>query len=673
MPEKSGLLWRLEIFWPFDLTGAGLFAIGPRKRFSFGGMDVDEGCFFGYSAYFVKGYKDTNSVVIGKVGNLKRTHPCGHLRLEHIGQEVALCGWVNSYRDHGNLVFVDLRDRSGLVQIVFDPECDGASHQLARTLRCEWVIACEGKVRPRGEGLENPKLETGRIEVIVHRLTILNTAKTPPFDPDQADQVNEELRLAYRYIDLRRRSMQKRLQVRHRVTKITRDYFDQQGFWEIETPMLGKSTPEGARDFLVPSRLCKGMFYALPQSPQLFKQILMVAGCERYFQIVRCFRDEDPRADRQAEFTQIDVEMSFVTADDVMTVNERLIARIFQEILGVDVSLPIPRMTYAQAIEEYGIDRPDLRFEMKLKDVSDIAAECSFKVFREVVDKGGIVKGLCAPGGGRYSRSDIEKTLTDFVSDLGAKGLSWFKVAPSESGSGLELKSNLAKFFTPSQQQEILNRFGAKADDLILMLADKPSIVHKALAPLRVRLGKELGLIRENDFRFTWVVDFPLFEWNEDEKRYDSMHHPFTAPVPEDLSKLDSDPCGIRSQAYDLVVNGSEIGGGSIRIHQPAVQAKVFELLRISRQQAEDRFGFFLKALEYGAPPHGGIAFGLDRLVMLLTGTDNIRDVIAFPKTQRGQCLLTEAPSEVDPSQLQELNLRVQKHHQEPPKQAGTP
>lgn len=609
-------------------------------------------------------------VEYGKVGNLKRTHHCGLLRPEHIGQEVALCGWVNSYRDHGNLVFVDLRDRSGLVQIVFDPECDADSHQLARTLRCEWVIACEGKVRARGAGLENPKLDTGQIEVVIHRLTVLNTAKTPPFDPDNAEQVNEELRLAYRYIDLRRRSMQKRLQVRHRVAKIARDYFDQQGFWEVETPMLGKSTPEGARDFLVPSRLCKGMFYALPQSPQLFKQILMVAGCERYFQIVRCFRDEDPRADRQAEFTQIDVEMSFVTADDVMTVNERLIARIFQEILGVQVPLPVPRMTYQQAMEEYGIDRPDLRFEMKLKDISDIAAACSFKVFTDAVQKGGIVKGLCAPGGGKYSRSDIEKTLTDFVTDLGAKGLAWFKVAPSESGHGLELKSNLVKFFTPEQQQEILRRFEAKADDLILLVADKPAIVNKALAPLRVRLGKELGLIKENDFRFTWVVDFPLFEWNEEEKRYDSMHHPFTAPVPEDLPKLDTDPAHIRSQAYDLVVNGSEVGGGSIRIHQPAVQAKVFDLLKITRQQAEERFGFFLKALEYGAPPHGGIAFGLDRLVMLLTGTDNIRDVIAFPKTQRGQCLLTGAPSDVDPAQLQELNLRVQRHHQEPKNQA---
>ncbi len=593
---------------------------------------------------------------------LKRTHQCGLLRSEHVDQEVTLCGWVNSYRDHGNLVFVDLRDRSGLVQIVFDPEYNSQSHLQSRTLRCEWVITCRGRVRPRGQGLENPKLPTGQIEVIVDWMELLNTAKTPPFDTDTAAQVNEELRLSYRYIDLRRRSMQDRLRVRHRTAKITRDYFDEQGFWEIETPMLGKSTPEGARDFLVPSRLYKGMFYALPQSPQLFKQILMVSGCERYFQIVRCFRDEDPRADRQAEFTQIDVEMSFVDAEDVMTVNERLIARIFKEILDVDISLPILRMTYAQAMDEYGIDRPDLRFEMKLKDLSDIAKASAFKVFTSVVEKGGVVKGLCAPGGAKFSRSDIEKTLTDFVADFGAKGLSWFKIEPNQSGQGLELKSNLAKFFTPAQQQEILARFHAGPDDLILMVADTREAANKALAPLRVRLGKELGLVREGEYRFTWVVDFPLFEWNENEKRFDSLHHPFTSPVPEDLGKLDSDPAHIRSQAYDLVVNGSEIGGGSIRIHDPKVQAKVFDLLKITQKQAQDRFGFFLRALEYGAPPHGGIAFGLDRLVMLLTKTENIRDVIAFPKTQRGQCLLTEAPSEVDASQLEELNLRVQKH-----------
>lgn len=603
---------------------------------------------------------------------LKRTHLCGHLRLENEGQTVILSGWVNSYRDHGSLVFIDLRDKTGLTQIVFDQEQDASMHRLARSLRCEWVITVKGKVRPRGQGLENPKLATGQIEVLAGQLEILNTAKTPPFEIDAANQVSEEIRLQYRYIDLRRSVMQEKLAVRHRITKIARDYFDENGFWEIETPMLGKSTPEGARDFLVPSRLVRGAFYALPQSPQLFKQILMVAGADRYFQIVRCFRDEDPRADRQAEFTQIDVEMSFVDSEDVMRMNEGLIRRIFKETVNVDLPNPVPRITYQQAMDEYGIDRPDMRFEMKLRNISDIAAQSSFQVFVSTVQKGGIVKGLCAPGGAKYSRSDIEKTLTAFVGDFGAKGLAWMKVEKDESGKVLP-KSSISKFFTQDQLLELVRRFDAKEGDLMLFVADAESIANKALAPLRVKLGRELGLFKPDDFKFVWVVDFPLFEWNEDEKRFDSLHHPFTSPVEEDLDKLDTDPAHIRSQAYDLVVNGSEIGGGSVRIHNPAVQAKVFDLLNISKKQAQDRFGFFLKALEYGAPPHGGMAFGLDRLTMLLTGTDNIRDVIAFPKTQRGQCLLTDAPSSVDQSQLDELNLRVQKHlHQaddEPDKQ----
>ena len=592
---------------------------------------------------------------------LKRTHHCGQLRLEHDTQTVVVSGWVNSYRDHGNLVFIDLRDRNGLVQLVFDPEADSQSHKTARELRCEWVVAVKGVVRPRGEGLENPRLATGQIEVLVKELQVLNASKTPPFEIDTADQVNEELRLQYRYIDLRRQTMLKKLAVRHRVTKIVRDYYDENGFWEIETPMLGKSTPEGARDFLVPSRLVQGSFYALPQSPQLFKQILMVSNADRYFQIVRCFRDEDPRADRQAEFTQIDVEMSFVDADDVMSMNEGVIRRIFKTILGVDIPNPVPRMPYQQAIDEYGIDRPDMRFEMKLKDISDIAKASTFKVFTSTVEKGGIVKGLCAPGGATYSRSDIEKTLTAFVGDFGAKGLAWMKVEKDESGKVLP-KSSISKFFTDEQLSQLVERFGANEGDLMLFVADKAEVANKALAPLRVRLGRELKLFDPKDFKFVWVVDFPLMEWNEDEKRFDSLHHPFTCPVAEDMHKLETDPGHIRSQAYDLVVNGSEVGGGSVRIHNPAVQAKVFELLNISKQQAENRFGFFLKALEYGAPPHGGIAFGLDRLVMLLTGTENIRDVIAFPKTQRGQCLMTNAPSDVDQSQLDELNLRVQKH-----------
>ena len=593
---------------------------------------------------------------------LKRTHYCGHLRKSDVDKSVVVTGWINSYRDHGNLVFVDLRDREGLVQVVFNPESNPQIHDLSRKLRCEWVVGIKGKVAPRGDGLQNPRLATGEIEVLVEEIEVFTKSKTPPFEVDTADNVGEELRLAHRYIDLRRPAMLEKMRIRHKVAKMIRDYYDNNGFYEIETPMLGKSTPEGARDYLVPSRLYKGSFYALPQSPQLFKQILMVAGMDRYFQIVRCFRDEDPRADRQAEFTQVDLEMSFVDEDDVITINEKLISNIWKEVLDIDVKLPIRRMTYTEAMDDYGIDRPDLRFDMKLKNISSIAEKSTFQVFKSTVEKGGIVKGLCASGAGSYSRSDIEKGLTSFVADYGARGLAWFKVA--EEDGKLELKSNIAKFFDDSQRAEIIDIFGAKDGDLLLFVADKESVVNKALAPLRVKLGKDLNLFKESDFEFVWVVDFPLFEWNDDSNRFDSLHHPFTAPVPEDLHKLDTDPGHIRSQAYDLVVNGSEVGGGSIRIHDMNVQEKVFSILNITKEQARDQFGFFLKALEYGAPPHGGLAFGLDRMVMLLTGTENIRDVIAFPKTQRGQCLLTDAPSSVDPAQLTELSIRVQKHHQ---------
>jgi aspartyl-tRNA synthetase len=591
---------------------------------------------------------------------LKRTHNCAQLRLDDAGAKVTLAGWVHSYRDHGNLVFIDLRDREGLTQIVFNPEMQPDVHKLARTARCEWVIAAEGVVQPRSEGMANPKLATGQIEVAAERLEVLNRSKTPPFEIDTADKTGEELRLINRYIDLRRPEMQSKLRTRHCVTTLVRDFFDKLGFWEIETPMLAKSTPEGARDFLVPSRLSKNCFYALPQSPQLFKQILMVSGVDKYFQIVRCFRDEDPRADRQAEFTQIDVEMSFVDSNDVIAVHSRLVARIWKQILDVDVPLPIRRMTYNDAMNDYGTDRPDLRFDMKLKDICDLAKQSTFKVFTGTIDNGGIVKGLCATGGEKYSRSDIEKTLTSFAGDYGAKGLAWAKVK-SEDGK-LSLLGGCAKFFGEDLQQQLMERFNAKDGDLLLFVADSEEAANKALAPLRCKLARDLELYDPKRFEFVWIVDFPLFEWNEGEKRYDSLHHPFTSPTEEELGKLETDPGNICSQAYDIVVNGSEIGGGSIRIHDPAVQQKVFDLLNISREQAQERFGFFLKALEYGAPPHGGVAFGLDRIVMLLTGTENIRDVIAFPKTQRGQCLLTDAPSEVDAKQLDELNLRMQKH-----------
>ncbi len=524
---------------------------------------------------------------------LKRTHTCGSIRLEDAGKKVVLAGWVHSYRDHGNLVFVDLRDRQGLTQLVFNPETQPEAHKVARTLRCEWVVAAQGRVQPRSEGMENPKLATGQIEVAVETLEVLNVSKTPPFELDSADKTSEEHRLTNRYIDLRRPEMQQRLYTRHRVAKIVRDYFDALGFWEIETPMLAKSTPEGARDYLVPSRLYPECFYALPQSPQLFKQILMVSSFDKYFQIVRCFRDEDPRADRQAEFTQIDVEMSFVDTDDVITVNENLVSKIWKEILDIDVAMPMRRMSYQDAVNDYGIDRPDLRFDMKLKDVSDIVKQCEFKVFTSTITKGGVVKGICAPSvdaegqANVLTRNYIERDLTRFVGDYGAKGLAWLKV--TAEGGKLTCKSSIAKFFTAEQLDKMIKAFGAKENDVLLFVADSEKNANKALAPLRCRIGKEVGLCGENRFEFVWIVDFPLFEWNEGENRLDSLHHPFTAPVEEDLCKLDTDAGNIRSQAYDIVVNGSEIGGGSIRIHKPEVQQKVFDLLNISKKQAQQQ------------------------------------------------------------------------------------
>ncbi len=581
---------------------------------------------------------------------LKRTHDCGSLRIEDAGKTVTLAGWVNSYRDHGGVIFIDLRDREGLTQVVFHPEHADA-HKLASSLRDEDVVAVGGTCMKREAGMENPKLPTGAIELDALHVEILNKAQTPPFRPFDAPKVSEDKRLKYRYLDMRSGRMQHILRVRHRVTKIVRDYFDAHGFYEIETPVLCRSTPEGARDYLVPSRLAPGSFYALPQSPQLFKQVLMASGVERYLQIAKCFRDEDPRADRQAEFTQIDVEMSFVEQEDVMAMTEGMVRRVWKEILDVDVP-PVRRMGYAEAVGRYGSDRPDLRFALELVDVSDIAKQTDFKVFTGTLEKGGLVKAIRVPGGGSLSRKQTDE-LAEWVKQFGAGGLPVTKI------EGGKLTTGISKFLEPVTAP-LIEKLGAADGDLICFGVDaKSTVVHRVLGELRLRLARELGLIDKSRWEWVWVVDFPAVEWNDEQKRWDSLHHPFTAPFAEDLDKLASDPASVRSQAYDLVVNGVELGGGSIRIHRPEVQQKVFSLLGIDEEAAKAKFGFLLDALRYGAPPHGGLAFGLDRMVMLLTGTDSIRDVIAFPKTQMGADLMTEAPAPVDDAQLRELSLRV--------------
>ncbi len=584
---------------------------------------------------------------------LKRSHKCGELDIKNVGEKVTVMGWVHKRRDLGGVIFIDLRDRSGVLQVVFNISKNSDLFKKAEALRNEYVIAVVGEVVKRDPETVNSKISTGEIEVTAGELRILSKSETPPIYIEEDSEVNETMRLKYRYLDLRRPDMQKNFFLRHKVAKIARDYYDENGFLEIETPILQKSTPEGARDYLVPSRVHAGRFYALPQSPQLFKQLLMVSGFDRYIQIAKCFRDEDLRADRQPEFTQIDLEMSFVNVEDVLEVNEGFIKRVFKETIDIDVETPFIRMPYSEAMDRFGSDKPDIRFGLELVNLSDIVTNSGFKVFSDAVKNGGSVRAINAKGCGKaFSRRDID-SLVEFVKIYKAKGMAWIAVEENE------LKSAITKFMSEEEVKAILDRVGAEPGDLICFIADKNKVVFDALGNLRLEIARRLDLIDKNQFKFLWVTEFPLFEYDEEEKRWCAVHHPFTSPMDEDIQYLDTDPGKVRSKAYDIVLNGVELGGGSIRIHSQELQAKMFDLIGITKEQAEERFGFLLEAFKYGTPPHGGMAYGLDRMIMLMAGKSSIRDVIAFPKVQNASCLMSNAPDTVEPKQLKELHIKI--------------
>ena len=590
---------------------------------------------------------------------LKRTHRCAELSAANAGETVTIMGWVQKNRNKGGLVFIDVRDRSGIIQVVCEEgKTDAALIEKAAKLRSEYVVAVVGKVEKRS-GAVNKNLATGEIEIIPEELRVLSESETPPFQIEENSKTKEEIRLKYRYLDLRRPDMQRNLMMRSKVATLTRQFLAEEGFMEIETPILIKSTPEGARDYLVPSRVHQGHFYALPQSPQLFKQLLMCSGCDRYFQIAKCFRDEDLRADRQPEFTQIDMELSFVDVDDVIEVNERLLAKLFKEVLGVEVSLPIQRMTWQEAMDRFGSDKPDIRFGMELQNVTEVVKDFDFVVFKSAIENGGTVRGINAKGQGSMARKKIDK-LVDFAKDYGAKGLAY--IAIHEDGT---VKSSFAKFMTEEQQASLIQAMGGENGDLLLFAADKNKVVWDVLGALRLELARQMELLDKNEYKFLWVTEFPLLEWNDEQNRFTAMHHPFTMPMEEDLQYIDSDPGRVCAKAYDIVLNGNEIGGGSVRIFNQDIQSKMFEVLGFTPEQAQEQFGFLLEAFKYGVPPHAGLAYGLDRLVMLMAKQDSIRDVIAFPKVKDASDLMTEAPSPVDAKQLDELGLEVEENAQE--------